>query len=75
MYTHDPEKLVGRAELRVRLQAEMISDPAFADNWRTARAWSERSRYERWSVTQADRLYRAVADRRHGVLRWLRQHW
>jgi HEPN domain-containing protein len=75
MYTHDLDKLISRAELRVQLQAEMISDPACADNWRTVRAWSERSRYDRWSATEAERLHLAIVDRRHGVLRWLRQHW
>ena len=75
MYTHELEKLISRAELRVQLDSEMLGDPIFADNWRTARAWSERSRDERWSAAEAERLYRAIADRRHGVLRWIRRYW
>ena len=75
MYTHDIEKLVARAELRVRLQAEMTSNPGFADYWKTVIAWSERSRYARVPITEAERLYEAIADRRHGVLRWIRRYW
>ena len=75
MDTHDLEKLVARAELRVQLQAEMARDPDFADNWKLVRLWSERSRYVRVPATEAARLYHAIADRRHGVLRWLRRHW
>lgn len=75
MYTHDLEKLVGRAELRVQLHAEISGDPAFADNWRTVRVWSERSRYGRVPFAEAERLHEAITDRRHGVLRWIRQYW
>ncbi|HZU36362.1 MAG TPA: hypothetical protein VFA18_10665 [Gemmataceae bacterium] len=33
--------------------AEVAANPAFAQNWSTAQAWSERSRYERHSLAKA----------------------
>ncbi len=75
MYTHDLEKLVSRAGLRTDLQAEIASDAVFASYWGFAAGWSERSRYRRITLSDAEQLYQAIADRRHGVLRWLRRYW
>lgn len=75
MYTHDLEKLVTRADLRSDLQAAMASDPLLVKNWEDVRQWSERSRYNRSTRVAAERLYDAIADRRHGVLRWISRSW
>ena len=74
-YTHNPESLIVVAGLRAELQQEITTDAQFEVNWEVVIRWSEHSRYELRSRLEAEDLYRAVTDRRHGVLRWLRQHW
>lgn len=73
-YTHDLEKLVGVAGLQQFLNQAMSNDPVFAIHWGIAKDWSEESRYERHTRQEARALYLAITGR-HGVLRWIRQHW
>ena len=74
-YTHDLATLVRVAGLQGELESEMKVGPAFAVNWGTVKDWNEESRYVAWSQREAQGLYSAIVDRRHGVLRWLRRHW
>jgi hypothetical protein len=74
-YSHNLTTLVGVAALAAHLQQEMQTDPAFNSNWATVQDWSEESRYRLNSEKEAWDLYRAVTDRQHGVMRWIRQHW
>jgi hypothetical protein len=75
MYTHDLGKLVRLADLERVLRARISSCDTFNDHWLTVKQWNEESRYERWTQADAERLHRAITDRRHGVMRWLREHW
>ena len=74
-YTHDLKRLVRVAGLQPALDAELSRDRAFEVNWSLVKDWSEESRYERPTRTKAEDLHRAIIDRRHGVMRWIRQHW
>lgn len=74
-YTHNLSQLVRVAGLELQLQAEVASSPALAVNWSIVKEWSERSRYERHQAEEARRLYAAIADRKNGVLQWIRRHW
>jgi hypothetical protein len=74
-YSHDLERLIGVAGLSTQLESDAQIDPTFAVNWRTVKDWSEQSRYEVRTVIDAANLVSAIGDPRHGVLRWLRQHW
>jgi hypothetical protein len=74
-YSHDLERLIGVAGLSTQLESDAQIDPPFAVNWRTVKDWSEQSRYEVRTVIDAANLVSAIGDPRHGVLRWLRQHW
>jgi HEPN domain-containing protein len=74
-YTHKLPSLVIVAGLKALLDAERASDPAFDDNWITATDWSEKDRYVERSEPKARGLYRAITDRKHGVMRWIRQYW
>jgi hypothetical protein len=74
-YTHDLVKLVKTAGLEPVLAADAAADSDFRDNWTTARAWKEDSRYKTYERQEASNIYLAVAGRKHGVLRWIRQHW
>ena len=75
-YTHDLEKLIGVAGLRVALDIEKKTDPAFAAYWTVVKDWSEESRYLKTGAAPlAQNFLNAVADARHGVLRWIKLHW
>jgi HEPN domain-containing protein len=72
--THDLTVLVRAAGLEPSLTTERTS-PAFNTRWNLVKDWSEASRYLRIIEPDARGLLDAVANRRHGVLRWIRRHW
>ena len=74
-FTHNLEKLVQVIGLQAALAIESRRDPAFGVNWSVVKDWDEQSRYSTWTKTESENLYRAVIDRRHGVLRWVKLHW
>lgn len=74
-YSHDLVSLLRSADLDGLLQAELAKHPEFQANWYIVKVWSEQSRYQFNSESDAVKLFHAVKDRRHGVLRWLRQYW
>lgn len=74
-YTHNFAHLVKVADLNADLNAEVAGDAAFADNWRTAQEWSQAARYAMYDESDAWILYKAITDRKHGVMRWIRRHW
>lgn len=74
-YTHDLSKLVGLAGLTLQLQQDMKADATLAINWATTKDWNESARYEVMGQSDAQDLVSAVTNRRHGVMRWVRQHW
>lgn len=74
-YTHNLERLIEVAELDLALKQEMDRNPDFADNWSIVKDWSETSRYERHTRREAEDMYSAIANREHGVLKWIRMFW
>jgi len=74
-FTHDLKSLIGVAGLQVEMNRKAAADAQFDINWTIVKDWSEISRYETHTQMDAESLYIAVADRQHGVLRWLRQLW
>jgi HEPN domain-containing protein len=74
-YTHDLNQLVRVAGLQTALTAEIRRDANFEVNWAIVKDWSEESRYERHDAAAAKGLYFAIADTKHGVLKWLKRHW
>ena len=74
-YTHDLDQLIRVSGLQRALELEIKRDKTFERNWATAKDWNENSRYLRHDPSAAKNLYAAVADGKHGVLRWLRLHW
>jgi hypothetical protein len=63
------------AKLESARESEAKRDNKFKFNWQAAKDWNEQSRYESPGKKQAEELFDAVANRKHGVLRWIRQHW
>lgn len=74
-YTHDLKELVRLAKLEDSLRQRTKADLWFSDNWNLVRGWSELSRYERYPQETAEKLFKAVTDRTHGVIAWIKLHW
>jgi hypothetical protein len=74
-WTHNLPQLVELAGLGAILDADMKADQNLLTNWEAARDWTEASRYFRTSRGQATVLYKAVTDKRHGVLSWIKARW
>jgi hypothetical protein len=74
-YTHNLDNLVRQAGLEPTRQAEAASDPDFDLNWTVTKDCSEKARYVQHDERKARDLYRAVTDRQHGVMRWIRKQW
>jgi hypothetical protein len=74
-HTHDITALVNVANLEKLRREQAETDRAFRDYWDLVKQWSEQSRYRRYSIVDAEALLEAVGSARHGVLRWIKQHW
>ncbi len=74
-YTHNLTKLVDLARLQTDLGRLSKATPKFWMNWAVVQEWSEVSRYETYSEPQARALYDAIADRTHGVHKWIKRYW
>jgi HEPN domain-containing protein len=74
-WTHNLDQLLGLAGLEDVLEAAFPADPELSDNWDTVKDWSEVSRYARTPRFMAENLYNAIADKKHGVLAWIKRHW
>jgi HEPN domain-containing protein len=75
MYSHDLDNLLDVAQLKRARDEEFEVDRQFRINWGVTKDWTETARYQEQSAAQARDLYNAIADRRHGVLRWIRRQW
>jgi hypothetical protein len=74
-HTHDATKLLKIAKLESARDSESDRDHAFRLNWLVVKEWKAESRYEIPGERQANELFNAVANGKHGVLRWLKQQW
>ena len=74
-YTHKLAALVGVAALETALRDRGKKDAEFRRNWDVVKSWTEESRYTRHAPEAAERMFQAIADRRHGVISWLKHYW
>jgi HEPN domain-containing protein len=74
-WTHDLNQLVDLAGLKAALAVDCVADPELADNWVTVKEWSETSRYERKAKGDAQALYDAITNNKHGVFKWIKARW
>jgi hypothetical protein len=44
-------------------------------NWDSVKEWKEESRYPRTMKAEAEKLHKAITDKVHGVLSWLKLRW
>ena len=75
VFTHSLTDLVKYAELTSALQqAKKIG--AFDVNWSIVIKWDPEQRYQiTKTLIDADGIYKAIASRNHGILKWIRTHW
>jgi hypothetical protein len=74
-WSHNLVQLLGLAGLEAALAADAAANPDLLANWGTVKDWNESSRYERKTRAEARRLYEAIADKKHGVLSWIKRRW
>jgi HEPN domain-containing protein len=74
-YTHDFAKLIRVANLTNELKNESSVNTAFDRNWSLVESWSEEARYQTVTSNEAMEIYSAIADRKDGVLSWLKKYW
>jgi len=74
-WTHNLQQLVLLAGLKMDLDAALQTDPDLRDNWDIAKEWSESRRYARMTKSDAEDLYEAITNKKHGVFPWLKQRW
>jgi HEPN domain-containing protein len=74
-WTHDLDRLVAAARLNAVRDAAYLADSELEDYWGIAKDWKETSRYGRTPRAMAEELYKAITDKNHGVLRWIKLHW
>ena len=75
VFTHDLAELLKLAGLSDPHSEEVLHNPEFQVNWYAVNDWREQSRYETPDEDRARQIFRAVADKKNGVLRWLKHYW
>lgn len=68
-------ELVGEAGLSASLKSESKLKLRFSANWDVVKDWTPDSRYKNWNQKEAEDIVRAISEKTHGVLPWLKRHW
>lgn len=74
-WTHELESLLDLADLRSELEKVKTSNPKIAQNWLDVKDWSELSRYQMKTQSDAEKLFEAVTNNSDGVLPWVKTYW
>jgi HEPN domain-containing protein len=74
-WTHNLPQLLTLTELKADFDAVVQADTDLQDNWDIVKGWSEASRYAHKKKADAQDLYDAITDRKHGVFSWLKLRW
>jgi len=74
-WTHNLPQLLGLTGLKADFDAASQAHPDLLDNWDTAKDWNESRRYARTRKVEAEELYDAITDKKHGVLSWIKVRW
>jgi HEPN domain-containing protein len=73
IFKHDLEELANHARLEIKQLG--VADSVFAANWSQVKDWSEESRYEAHTKTEAEQMIKAVLDPDHEVMQCIRRYW
>lgn len=74
-WTHNLEDLMGLANFQTEFDLAAAADADLRSNWEIVKDWNELSRYARTGQDDAEDMYEAVADKKHGVLSWVKAPW
>lgn len=74
-WTHDLDRLMTLAGLKAALDADGVLAPELLHNWDIVKEWTESSRYSRTTREDAEDLYNGIADKKQGVLTWIKGRW
>lgn len=74
-YTHNLETLVTLANLTAIRESLRKLNTHFASNWSVVKNWTEKSRYQLWTESDAREIVDAISHPQDGVLPWIRIHW
>jgi HEPN domain-containing protein len=74
-FTHALRQLLVKAGLERELKTKISADALFRVRWEKVLEWDVESRYNVHRQEDADVLIRAISDRQHGVLTWLKRYW
>jgi HEPN domain-containing protein len=72
VWVHHLSELLGLAGLKPVLDS---ASPELRTNWAVVKDWTEESRYEFHTESDARAIFDATMDPQNGVLEWLKQHW
>jgi hypothetical protein len=75
VFTHNLAELVTLASLDADLLAARQTSSEFAAGWELVRRWTEESRYFTSTKNEAEAILNAIAERKDGVLPWIKRHW
>ena len=67
--------LIVLAGLELQWEADRTANANLFANWNTVLLWTEASRYEKKSQTDAEALYDAITQNPDGVFLWIQNHW
>lgn len=67
VHTHDLVRLLGVLDVQVPEEIKF--------NWFIVKDWSEKARYEKYSMVEASDLLEAINDPTEGVFKWIKEHW
>ncbi|MEO8210752.1 MAG: HEPN domain-containing protein [bacterium] len=74
-HTHNLLNLIKLAELERELDNEISRDTAFGINWNIVKDWNESSRYQTHDEQVVNNFYRAIINKKSGVLKWVKKYW
>jgi hypothetical protein len=74
-WTHNLPQLLILTDLKADFDAAVQADTELRENWDIVKGWTEASRYARKKKADAQDLYDAITDRKHGVFSWLKLRW
>lgn len=74
-WTHNLAQRFAVAGLKADFDAALSADQDLLANWEAVRNWTEASRYAHTTRAKAEEMYDAIADKKHGVLTWIKAHW
>ena len=73
-HTHDVLELVRLAGLEKREPRKALPT-LLGIHWDIVKDWNEESRYQRHTLTKAQKLINAITDAKNGVLPWIKLRW